>query len=70
MTMAVAAEPRSYERPRTGRPTIANAVLITLIVVAAVVAAFPLAWMVLTSLKTPQETMQVPPAWLPAGRRA
>jgi len=26
----------------------------------------PLAWMVLTSLKTPQETMQVPPVWLPS----
>jgi multiple sugar transport system permease protein len=37
-----------------------------LIIVIAVVAAFPLAWMILTSLKTPQETMQVPPVWLPA----
>ena len=44
---------------------LANAVLATLIVVVAVVAAFPLAWMVLTSLKTPEETMQVPPVWLP-----
>src|SRR5688500_3352093 len=44
-----------------------GASLLTLvIVVVAVVAAFPLAWMVLTSLKTPQETMQVPPVWLPA----
>ena len=30
-----------------------------------VAAAFPLAWMVLSSLKTPAETMQVPPVWLP-----
>jgi multiple sugar transport system permease protein len=41
-------------------------VLTLVIIVIAVVAAFPLAWMVLTSLKTPQETMQVPPVWLPA----
>lgn len=43
-----------------------NAVLVTLIVVAAVGAAFPLAWMVLSSLKTPAESMAVPPVWLPA----
>ena len=29
------------------------------------VVVFPLAWMVLTSLKTPVETMQTPPVWLP-----
>ena len=27
--------------------------------------AFPLAWMVLSSLKTAAETMQVPPVWMP-----
>jgi len=43
-----------------------SALLMLLIIVVAVVAAFPLAWMVLTSLKTPQETMHVPPVWLPA----
>ncbi|HET7716916.1 MAG TPA: carbohydrate ABC transporter permease [Bauldia sp.] len=32
----------------------------------AVVAAFPVLWMVLSSLKTPAETMQTPPVWLPA----
>ena len=31
----------------------------------AVAAAFPLVWMVLSSLKTPAETMQVPPVWIP-----
>ena len=31
----------------------------------AVSAAFPLLWMVLTSLKTTAETMQVPPVWIP-----
>ncbi|MEP7239399.1 MAG: carbohydrate ABC transporter permease [Devosia sp.] len=48
-------------RVRPGR-----ALLLLLIIVICVAAAFPLAWMVLTSLKTPQETMQVPPVWLPA----
>ncbi|MCX5480526.1 carbohydrate ABC transporter permease [Kaistia geumhonensis] len=43
-----------------------KAALTLLIVAIAVAAAFPLAWMLLTSLKTPQETMQVPPVWLPA----
>ncbi len=65
-TIAVTAEPRSNERPRLRRMGLAEAVLLFLIIAAAVVAAFPLAWMVLTSLKTPQETMQVPPVWLPA----
>ncbi|WP_395818577.1 carbohydrate ABC transporter permease [Devosia sp.] len=61
----VVADRRILERPRKKlRP--ASAVLTLVIIVAAVVAAFPLAWMVLTSLKTPQETMQVPPVWLPA----
>jgi multiple sugar transport system permease protein len=66
MTIALADEPRSYERPRMRRVSLGDAVLVTLIIIAAVVAAFPLVWMVLTSLKTPQETMQVPPVWLPA----
>lgn len=64
MTSAVA-DRRILERPRQKlRP--ASAGLTLVIILAAVVAAFPLAWMVLTSLKTPQETMQVPPVWLPA----
>ena len=46
-------------------PHFAVALILILIIGAAVVAAFPLVWMVLTSLKTPQETMQVPPVWLP-----
>jgi multiple sugar transport system permease protein len=36
-----------------------------LIIFLSVVAAFPLLWMVLSSLKTPAETMQTPPVWLP-----
>ena len=48
------------------RLTPASAAIVLAIIAIAVVSAFPLVWMVLTSLKTPQETMQVPPVWLPA----
>ncbi len=62
---AALADRRLMEGPhRTLTP--GRALLTLLIVAVAVIAAFPLAWMVLTSLKTPQETMQVPPVWLPA----
>jgi multiple sugar transport system permease protein len=63
--MTALTEPRVLERPRV-RITPAAALVTLLIIVVAVIAAFPLAWMILTSLKTPQETMQVPPVWLPA----
>lgn len=59
------ADSRLLERPAR-RLTPASALLTLLIIVIAVIAAFPLAWMILTSLKTPQETMQVPPVWLPS----
>lgn len=59
------ADSRMLERPAR-RLTPASALLTLLIIVIAVIAAFPLAWMILTSLKTPQETMQVPPVWLPS----
>ncbi|HSK23002.1 MAG TPA: carbohydrate ABC transporter permease [Egicoccus sp.] len=36
------------------------------ILVCVLIVAFPLLWMVLTSFKTPAETMQTPPVWLPA----
>ena len=53
--------------PRPSRSFTPGAAALTLPIVAiAVASAFPLAWMLLTSLKTPQETMQVPPVWLPA----
>jgi multiple sugar transport system permease protein len=42
-----------------------KALLATAILLVAVASAFPLAWMVLSSLKTPAETMQVPPVWIP-----
>ncbi len=62
---ATLADSRVLERPRP-RFAPGRALLVMLIVAIAVIAAFPLAWMVLTSLKTPQETMQVPPVWWPA----
>lgn len=42
-----------------------DGLLLALIIFVAVVAAFPLLWMVLSSLKTPAETMGIPPIWLP-----
>lgn len=36
------------------------------VVASTVVAAFPLVWMLLTSLKTAEETVQSPPVWFPA----
>ena len=59
-----AADRRPLEGPRF-KATPASALLVLTIIVVAVIAAFPLAWMTLHSLKTPQETMQVPPVWLP-----
>ncbi|MCP4379898.1 MAG: carbohydrate ABC transporter permease [Hyphomicrobiales bacterium] len=47
-------------------PDLPETALFALIIAVAVAAAFPLAWMVLSSLKTPAETMQTPPVWLPA----
>lgn len=51
---------------RGPRPRRAEALVLLLIVAIAVIAAFPLVWMVLSSLKTPAESMQTPPVWLPA----
>lgn len=47
------------------RPSGRKALLATAMLLVAVASAFPLAWMVLSSLKTPAETMQVPPVWIP-----
>ena len=47
-------------------PKLVDWLLLTAIVAISILAAFPLAWMVLTSLKTPAETMQSPPVWIPA----
>lgn len=40
--------------------------LALLIPALAVMSAFPLLWMVLSSFKTPQESMQIPPVWWPS----
>ncbi|MBZ9849411.1 carbohydrate ABC transporter permease [Mesorhizobium sp. CA14] len=58
----MSAATRSLSRKR---PSGRKALLATAMLLVAVASAFPLAWMVLTSLKTPAETMQVPPVWLP-----
>ena len=47
-------------------PKFADWLILTAILAISVAAAFPLARMVLTSLKTPAETMQSPPVWFPA----
>jgi multiple sugar transport system permease protein len=51
-------------RPRR-RPLGRRALLASLMLVVTVASAFPLVWMVLSSLKTTAETMQVPPVWIP-----
>jgi multiple sugar transport system permease protein len=56
----------STMRPYRRHPANWKSSLLSLaILVIAVAAAFPLVWMVLSSLKTPAESMQVPPVWLP-----
>jgi multiple sugar transport system permease protein len=62
---ALAADLRRLERPHW-KASSGRAALFVLLIAIAVAAAFPLVWMILTSLKTPQETMHVPPVWLPA----
>lgn len=49
-------------RYRWWQSTLLHLVILALVLVVT----FPLLWMVLTSLKTPAETMQTPPVWLPA----
>ena len=48
------------------KPTFADWLVLTAILLVSVAAAFPLAWMVLSSFKTPAESMQTPPVWFPA----
>jgi multiple sugar transport system permease protein len=56
---------RDIYAPGEGAP-LGRALLYGLMIAIAVAAAFPLAWMVLSSLKTPAEAMQTPPVWIPA----
>jgi multiple sugar transport system permease protein len=65
LTLPAAAGPRRRLFFRQ-RPTLGDRLVLTAIIAISVAAAFPLAWMVLTSLKTPAETMQTPPVWFPA----
>ena len=51
---------------RSAHPRRSDVLVLFAIIAIAVVAAFPLLWMVLSSLKTPAETMQTPPVWFPA----
>jgi multiple sugar transport system permease protein len=60
------APPTLAARRRLSKDSLAQALLTALVLIICVAAAFPLAWMLLTSLKTPAETMQTPPVWLPA----
>ncbi len=55
---------RSPLTPGSRRGALDAALLIAIILVA-VVAAFPLVWMLLSSLKTAAEGMQTPPVWIP-----
>src|SRR6516162_1144549 len=57
---------RSRLSPFARAPELADWLILTAIIVVAVATAFPIAWMALTSLKTPAETMQTPPVWIPA----
>ena len=50
---------------RAGVRSARKLLLASLMLLVAVAAAFPLVWMVLSSLKTAAETMQVPPVWIP-----
>jgi multiple sugar transport system permease protein len=56
---------KTQRRLITGRVAI-HAMLYTLMLTLCVAVAFPLAWMVLSSLKTPAETLRSPPVWFPA----
>lgn len=55
-------------RGRPGRPAVHPRRLFAgiTVVVCVALSAFPLVWMLLTSLKTPAETIALPPRWLPA----
>lgn len=52
--------------PRTTGVTPRRAFAAVTVVVCTIAAAFPLVWMVLTSLKTSHETIASPPRWFPA----
>jgi multiple sugar transport system permease protein len=55
-------DPGRRRRRFDGRRVVAGLVVLT----CCIIAAFPLLWMVLTSLKTAEETVTSPPVWFPA----
>lgn len=42
-----------------------RAALLSFMLLACVMAAFPILWMVLTAFKTPEDSLQTPPVWIP-----
>jgi multiple sugar transport system permease protein len=42
-----------------------RAALLSFMLLACVMAAFPILWMVLTAFKTPEDSLQTPPVWVP-----
>ena len=65
--MSVAAFiPTGYRWPVWRRIRPRRALAGTVVLACCVIAAFPLLWMVLTSLKTAEETVKSPPVWFPA----
>ena len=52
--------------PFRQKPKFSDWLTLTAIILVSAAAAFPLVWMVLASLETPAETMQIPPVWFPA----
>jgi multiple sugar transport system permease protein len=65
MSLALSETPARYGLFRQ-KPKASDWLILTAILLVSVAAAFPLAWMVLSSLKTPAESMQTPPVWIPA----
>jgi multiple sugar transport system permease protein len=47
-----------------------RAALLSLMLFACVVTAFPIVWMVLSAFKTPDESLQTPPVWIPGSPTA
>jgi len=64
--VSTASRPIALPRPRRRRAAPTQIALASLVIAIGLAAAFPLAWMALSSLKTPSETMQTPPVWWPA----
>jgi len=58
--------PTGYRRPVWLRFRPRRALAGSVVLACCVIASFPLLWMVLTSLKTAEETVKSPPVWFPA----